>query len=489
MEAKLLLQSVSNNGMLIKTVEEQTLELCKAAFKENPKCFKFCDFQDEEMCIDAVNYSPAFLEYVKEQTPEICLQAFNKKNNIIIFKLMEYQHEDACKIMIQRNIKYLQYIKNPTVEICTIKKIMMSPETFQYLNNCSEELLRGILAFARNHNYDITSIYKNIPYKNKELDYIAVSFKPECLAYVNEQTEELYNLAKINGRNLLQYIENPAPYMFKGLSKRGIHLLNAPQEFIRKNIKQDVYLLLLLDKITFEDFKPFIRYEPSLIKCVKNISIDQIKEAIRIYPYIFIHVEQTPEIILHTLSINGKMLKYIDDQTDEYCMQAIASNYSSFKYVKNKTYPLCLFAIQCNATNIMFVPKQFHTAELCEIVILSNPDCHIYIDNVPDTIVNIDKKYLLINKSPELIFRALEKDVNLLQYIKKTKEVVEFAIEKHGLNCVPYLYTVHDLCLVYRKLNNYDKILSLIECPYLKYRFQQLSLAQLSGTNNKSAKC
>jgi hypothetical protein len=84
---------VSQNGLALQYVKEQTPELCMAAVSQNSLALEYVKEQTPELCMAAVSQNGWALKYVKEQTPELCMVAVSQ--NSLAFQYMKEQTPDS----------------------------------------------------------------------------------------------------------------------------------------------------------------------------------------------------------------------------------------------------------------------------------------------------------------------------------------------------------------------------------------------------------
>lgn len=74
-EYQAALDAVRRDGMAIRTIKEQTPELCLEAVKQDWHALEFCCAQTEEVCLAAVKHYGGVLCFANVRTPEVCLAA------------------------------------------------------------------------------------------------------------------------------------------------------------------------------------------------------------------------------------------------------------------------------------------------------------------------------------------------------------------------------------------------------------------------------
>lgn len=86
------LKLLSEDGMILSTISEQTEEMCLRALYQNPESFKYIVDQTEKLCEFALSKNPELIRYFNEQT------------------------EDQVKYVLSENYSYIHHIKEPTDE-------------------------------------------------------------------------------------------------------------------------------------------------------------------------------------------------------------------------------------------------------------------------------------------------------------------------------------------------------------------------------------
>jgi len=110
------LETLRNDGLALKSMEDQTHEMCLIAVGQNSEALQYVKNQTDEICLVAVMRDGEALQYVKNQTEEICLAAVNKIGRALGY--VENQTDEICLAAVKKNGWALQYVKNQTEEIC-----------------------------------------------------------------------------------------------------------------------------------------------------------------------------------------------------------------------------------------------------------------------------------------------------------------------------------------------------------------------------------
>lgn len=86
--------------------------------------------------------------------------------------------------------------------------------------------------------------------------------------------------------------------------------------------------------------------------------------------------EQTPEICLAAVHVNGCMLRFVENQTEEICLAAVTNTGYALRYVKEQTPKICLYAVLQNGNALPYVKEP--TEEMCMIA-SRNMQKHIFV--------------------------------------------------------------------------------------------------------------
>lgn len=180
-----IIKELKRDGMLLKKIpkKEQTIELCKAAIRQNPlalqfvsrKCLdsKMClaavkkngqafryvpgQFVTKRMCELAVEAAPELLNNVPEnfRTSTICINAIKKDVNILSFISQKKRYElfddsteiDLIEKIVAHNPKWLVYMPNrPDVKALCINYMEEDFSIAQYMPE-QVKISKDILGF------------------------------------------------------------------------------------------------------------------------------------------------------------------------------------------------------------------------------------------------------------------------------------------------------------------------------------------------------
>ncbi len=166
MSIELRLAVVKKNGLELKYIKEQTLELCSAAVKQNKWALKYVEpnilpnetylkvvcenglmlqcvniaSMTNEICLAAVNRDGWAFEYVphKYMTSEICLVAANQDGLALKLIPLAYMTSEICTAAVQQNSEAIKHVPSSfkTEELCliaveTFKNMLLSSVPFE----------------------------------------------------------------------------------------------------------------------------------------------------------------------------------------------------------------------------------------------------------------------------------------------------------------------------------------------------------------------
>lgn len=189
--------------------------------------------------------------------------------------------------------------------------------------------------------------------------------------------------------------------------------------------------------------------------------LDGATVAIKACPFRVYDFSQTPELCLLAVLLNPETLKYVDPTIEHYdliCEKAVFKSGSAIAYVKKQTPEMIKRAIVQNTTNIRYLIKQTY------------PDCLYVIDNgfynviqyirPPDgtenTLSPLEYEHICLkaieksdrgraiykirpeNRTMNMIFKAIDKDVTNIVTLPKTHEAY-MALMTYNGNLIRYL--------------------------------------------------
>ena len=116
--------AIQRNGLALRYVKEQTLELCILAVQRNGNALQYVNVQTEDICKLAVKNDGNALYYVKDQTKDICILAVQQ--NGLALRFVKDQTKDICILAVQQNGFAIEFVKDSsgllTEELRTLAK-------------------------------------------------------------------------------------------------------------------------------------------------------------------------------------------------------------------------------------------------------------------------------------------------------------------------------------------------------------------------------
>lgn len=382
-------------------METEIRNIYKCMLLSGINVLKYINVQDEELCKLAIERNPVSFIDVKNQTYELALLAVKNDGRLIKYVNDEFKTVELCEnaiynfyksepkfdillnyIPIYENLQeqfsgILQFIKNQTLHLC-VMAINYNWQEIEFVNDQTEQLIEmayeNYIEYAKmydifnekNNNIIIgntitikpnNKIIKNYNFlekiKNPSYNLISLFLKENWrnVKYTND--EKLIYLAIESYKNEFNYNQTT-----KLLSKNNDYKFNFNEELININYNDS------LINCCFVSCGGFNKSENNILQYTKNPSYEIIKEI---------------------LSINGKELKYVNEQqTEELCKIAILNNPMSYIYSKFKILHFseneCISIIKKNGLFLKYIDKLLQTKKLCKIALTSNSHSLKYIN-------------------------------------------------------------------------------------------------------------
>ena len=219
----------------LKNIDNQTLEICLEAVKQNVYELLFVKEQTPEICLEAVKQNPSIIRYVnpENQTEEIALKVVKKAGNLLQYITSQNQTDEVCFTAIQNSCGWaIGYIANQKPEYCLaaleinnntfwdIKKEFHTDEIINYaiqkrasniwcIENPSEELQLEAVRLDGDAFYSINTS------KSQAVCLAAVEQNPKVLLKMKEKhkTPEVCLAAAKKDGFVLHCIKNQTPEM------------------------------------------------------------------------------------------------------------------------------------------------------------------------------------------------------------------------------------------------------------------------------------
>ena len=107
-----LILAVKKNGMLLEFIkkEDQTVEICETAVKQNWEALQYVEKQTVAICLIAVEQNFRAIRYVNKQTPEICKVVVKHDGMAIEWVCLSCQTPDVCLAAVEQNWKAINLV-------------------------------------------------------------------------------------------------------------------------------------------------------------------------------------------------------------------------------------------------------------------------------------------------------------------------------------------------------------------------------------------
>lgn len=252
------------DGMLLKSMNDQTIEMVRTAVNNNIEAFKFSKVQDEALCIKVVSENGKMLEYVIDQTVNIVIAAVS--NNGYSLKYAKIQTEDICLIAVKDIPIAIKFVEKQTKKIC-------------------------LKTVSRNG-----FLLKLCEIRTKAIEQTAVRDDYRAIKFVDEQTEELCMLSVKSHAESIKNIEKPSMEHIKiALKKNGKlirHIKNQTEDMCQWAVSND-----------YKAITECMIQTPAVFYA----AISNSAEAINMIP------EQDKEFYVYAVMINPKICQYVSD--------------------------------------------------------------------------------------------------------------------------------------------------------------------------------
>lgn len=319
-----MLEKLHQNGLLLKNISknEQTLEMCKIAIRQNPRALQYASKKciDEEICLCAVKNDGNVFRYVPERfkVQEMCLLAIEADADLIEKIPSKWRTKELCLLAVQKKPETLKYTSQEIAcEILNTDGLLLKliPKNEQTLEMCKIAINQNSNAFQYASK---KCIDEEICYEAIKRDIKLIRYIPTCY-----KTEELCMNAILSDASLLNYVPNK----FR-TKEMCLHAITHKPEVFR---------------YTPDDIKEEVLNEESTFKFLKNI------------------VEQNIEWIYYMpISRNGVdvCLEYIrkDFSLAKYLSEEMKENHEILNYQKSKEKINILFKFY-DSENDLFVAK------------------------------------------------------------------------------------------------------------------------------------
>ena len=189
-------KAVHKNGLALKFVVKQTIQICEMAVRSNGLALEFVEdkFKTESICLAAVKENGWALEFVPKNFSNIIMDKLNKiavrsngtiirfiknpsyeiceiavRSNGLAIKDVEIQTQYLCKLAVTQNYRAIEHVLNQTMELCELA-VSIHPHAMYYLRHIPPKFWRTVYVEdcetcrkIKNHD-EISEIMLNLPH-------------------------------------------------------------------------------------------------------------------------------------------------------------------------------------------------------------------------------------------------------------------------------------------------------------------------------------
>jgi hypothetical protein len=134
-----------------------------------------------------------------------------------------------------------------------------------------------------------------------------------------------------------------------------------------------------------------------MLRFVKNPTHEMQIAAVSNYRYAIMHIDkndQTEEICLAAVKLDGSALLHCAYKTEAVCIAAVKNDPRIIKSVSNKTEDICLEAVEQDGFMLKHIPKDKQSKKVCIVALLQNPFAVKYIkDSELKSLLNSELKH------------------------------------------------------------------------------------------------
>jgi hypothetical protein len=200
------LEAVSNNGLALHFIKNQTYEMCIKAVSNNGLAIQYVRDKTKKLYFTAIKQFGEAIDLISDPTPEMYYVVLKNPSN------MFYKFRDTKKYFESLSVKMLmklisvyypafKYIKKEdlTDEYCS-DAIKINPKVIEYIKDPSYDLC--LLAVRING-----LVLEYIEYQTVDLCMEAIKNNPEAFQYVKKQTYELCLFAVQKYGHNIKYVK------------------------------------------------------------------------------------------------------------------------------------------------------------------------------------------------------------------------------------------------------------------------------------------
>lgn len=247
------IEKVSNDGLFLKYIKNQTDEICKKAIENNCFAIQYVQNKTEDLCKLAIKHCPMTLEYIDNQTDTICQMALISEPYTLQF--IKNDNHNYCKLAMKYNVTSVQFCKHQKEFLPDIK------EKFN-----KSYYKQSIVKYINKELQDIDMITKDVEYfKWNNIKYFRhdILLNKKIINMVNEYINYLYVTYHSYNNKDIYYIFK---YMNKDFQSKDLcykaikmsHTLKILKYLNMDYINLDI-IDIILKKIDLENLK-FLKY-------------------------------------------------------------------------------------------------------------------------------------------------------------------------------------------------------------------------------------
>lgn len=471
---------LSEKKLISDMIEWENEAFCNEALKSRSDNFKYIKNIPEDVLFNIIQTNPSLVKEIQNPTQEMMTFALSKYPYLI-----SHFNDPPSDMVINVLSKYpynVNSMKRINIsDLCRIIKI--NPDVAKYIPEIYKKLYRieNYQGEKKIHPFDISMrelakllIHNNIacfPYINKEYQtenmvMAALNHNSEYVKYVNDSlfTESVCIKMIEENSHSIKNIKNPTRLMWRTAIEKDchsvLHIQNPTDEMYlfaaSKCAKYYVYinnLAIIPDEITdeyilsqcpeyierledptLEQWNFVMNHNPKLFKFMheKYHTTEMCFRTIPKYPEALKYISsQTYEMCLLGVFVNGKMIKYVNDEiknSDKYenlCYCAIDNDYMAIKYIDNQTDNIIKYSLHKNKKSFKYLKNQSY--ELCIEIVKKDYNLAKYINDI----------------TPELCLDLIKIDYRIMKFLNKLPQCLYVSCVAVDYRCIDYIQNVY----------------------------------------------
>lgn len=284
------LKLVSDNGLLIRFLNDPPYDVQRAAVMSNGNAIQYVTDQTEELCWLAIKQSSYALEHIIRPSVDMCIYAVKK--NPFVIQFIPWPSEDMQLLAVSRAGMAIGCIDDPSDHVIE-QAIQQDGRAIQYILNPKEEL-----------------------------EETALAQNPFAIEFIDQTPSRCWKALKQNPK-VIEHISNPTPEMW-------IYA-----------VRHDGYYLSKVSNQTNAICEAAIKQEPHAIKFVDPFwAIDNITEYLELCVQ---SLTQNPHTIASIITYHEQQRVLEDSDIKIACEMAVVNDYRSLGAIPGhwQTEALC----------------------------------------------------------------------------------------------------------------------------------------------------